>query len=105
MNSASSGCRLPLSGTIGRVGPSWTNNQDEPKEIARLPQSLPAPSHVSSEHQSPHMDSVRRWEATMKIVVVGGNGLIGTKLVTLLRQKGHDVAAASPRSGVNTITC
>jgi len=41
----------------------------------------------------------------MKIVVLGGNGLIGTKLVRLLRQKGHAVAAASPRSGVNTITC
>jgi uncharacterized protein YbjT (DUF2867 family) len=41
----------------------------------------------------------------MKIVVVGGNGFIGTKLVTLLRQQGHEVAAASPRSGVNTITC
>jgi uncharacterized protein YbjT (DUF2867 family) len=41
----------------------------------------------------------------MKIVVVGGSGLIGTKLVTMLRLQGHDVAAASPRSGVNTITC
>ena len=41
----------------------------------------------------------------MKIVVVGGSGLIGAKLVTRLRQQGHDVVAASPRSGVNTITC
>ena len=41
----------------------------------------------------------------MRIVVIGGNGLIGTMLVTLLRQQGHDVAAASPRSGVDTITC
>ena len=41
----------------------------------------------------------------MKIVVVGGTGLIGTKLVTLLRQQGHEAAAASPRSSVNTITC
>jgi hypothetical protein len=37
--------------------------------------------------------------------VVGGSGLIGTRLVTRLRQQGHDVAAASSRSGVNTITC
>lgn len=40
----------------------------------------------------------------MKIVVIGGSGLIGTNLVNRLRQKGHDVIAASPASGVNTIT-
>jgi uncharacterized protein YbjT (DUF2867 family) len=40
----------------------------------------------------------------MKIVVVGGTGLIGSKTVAILRQRGHDVVAASPQSGVNTIT-
>src|ERR1700741_5165057 len=40
----------------------------------------------------------------MKIVVIGGSGLIGTKLVNDLRQRGIDVVAASPSSGVNTIT-
>jgi uncharacterized protein YbjT (DUF2867 family) len=40
----------------------------------------------------------------VKIVVIGGNGLIGTKTVRRLRDKGHEVVAASPRSGVNTIT-
>jgi uncharacterized protein YbjT (DUF2867 family) len=40
----------------------------------------------------------------MKIVVIGGTGLIGSKLVEKLRQKGHEVIAASPASGVNTIT-
>jgi len=40
----------------------------------------------------------------MKIVVIGGTGLIGSKLVALLRQRGHEVLAASPDSGVNTIT-
>jgi uncharacterized protein YbjT (DUF2867 family) len=40
----------------------------------------------------------------MKIVVIGGSGLIGTKLVRRLQQKGHDVVAASPNTGVNTIT-
>jgi uncharacterized protein YbjT (DUF2867 family) len=40
----------------------------------------------------------------MKIVVIGGSGLIGTKLVSRLREKGHEVVAASPNSGVNTIT-
>src|SRR5215831_1866021 len=40
----------------------------------------------------------------MKIVVIGGTGLIGSKTVALLRQGGHEVVAASPKSGVNTIT-
>jgi uncharacterized protein YbjT (DUF2867 family) len=40
----------------------------------------------------------------MKIVVIGGSGLIGTKLVNNLRQRGHKVLAASPSSGVNTLT-
>lgn len=40
----------------------------------------------------------------MKIVVIGGSGLIGTKLVNTLRQQGHEVVAASPSSGVNTLT-
>lgn len=40
----------------------------------------------------------------MKIVVIGGTGLIGTKLVHNLRQRGHEVVAASPSSGVNAVT-
>ena len=40
----------------------------------------------------------------MKIVVIGGSGLIGKKLVNNLRQRGHEVVAASPSTGVNTIT-
>src|SRR5438046_5084422 len=40
----------------------------------------------------------------MEIVVIGGSGLIGSKLVTKLREHGHDAAAASPNSGVNTVT-
>ncbi|MEQ1953966.1 SDR family oxidoreductase [Mesorhizobium sp. CN2-181] len=40
----------------------------------------------------------------MKIVVIGGTGLIGSKTVERLRGKGHEVLAASPNSGVNTIT-
>jgi len=40
----------------------------------------------------------------MKIVVIGGTGLIGTKLVKNLRDRGHDVVAASPKSGVDTFT-
>src|SRR5581483_1299613 len=41
---------------------------------------------------------------SLKIVVIGGSGLIGKKLVQHLREQGHDVVAASPSTGVNTIT-
>lgn len=40
----------------------------------------------------------------MKIVVIGGSGLIGTKVVKMLRERGHEVVAASPSSGVNAVT-
>ncbi|HWX12154.1 MAG TPA: SDR family oxidoreductase, partial [Trinickia sp.] len=40
----------------------------------------------------------------MKIVVIGGSGLIGSRVVTLLGEAGHQALAASPRTGVNTIT-
>jgi uncharacterized protein YbjT (DUF2867 family) len=40
----------------------------------------------------------------MKIVVIGGTGLIGSKTVAILRQGGHEVVAASPKGGVNTVT-
>ncbi len=40
----------------------------------------------------------------MKIVVIGGSGLIGTKLVNRLRQRDHELVPAAPNTGVNTIT-
>src|SRR5919204_592700 len=40
----------------------------------------------------------------MKIVVIGGTGLIGSKTVAILRQGGHEVVAGSPKSGINSIT-
>src|SRR5499427_8774688 len=40
----------------------------------------------------------------MKIVVIGGSGLIGSKLVPKLRERGHEAIAASPNSGVDTLT-
>jgi uncharacterized protein YbjT (DUF2867 family) len=42
--------------------------------------------------------------AIVKIVVIGGSGLIGSKLVTRLPEQGHEAIAASPKSGVNTLT-
>ena len=40
----------------------------------------------------------------MKIVVIGGTGLIGSKLVKKLREHGHEAVAAAPNTGVNTLT-
>jgi uncharacterized protein YbjT (DUF2867 family) len=40
----------------------------------------------------------------MKIVVIGGTGLIGKKVVSILTAKGHEVVAASPSTGVNALT-
>jgi len=44
------------------------------------------------------------WKITMKIVVIGGTGLIGSKVVSSLRQKGQEAIAAAPSTGVDTIT-
>lgn len=50
-------------------------------------------------------DSIGNYqEQEMKIVVIGGSGLIGSRLVGILRDKGHEVLPASPDSGVNTMT-
>jgi uncharacterized protein YbjT (DUF2867 family) len=43
-------------------------------------------------------------ETTMKIVVIGGTGLIGSKLVNKLREHGHEAVAAAPNTGVNSLT-
>jgi Predicted nucleoside-diphosphate-sugar epimerases len=48
------------------------------------------------------VDSERRQD--MKIVVIGGSGRIGSKVVARLREKGHEVVAGSPSTGINTIT-
>jgi uncharacterized protein YbjT (DUF2867 family) len=50
------------------------------------------------------MVAVEKRRETMKIVVIGGTGLIGSKLVQNLRERGHDVLAAAPSTGVNSIT-
>ena len=50
------------------------------------------------------LDLSRRKGSSMKIVVIGGTGLIGSETVAILRQDGHKVVAASPQSGINTIT-
>jgi nucleoside-diphosphate-sugar epimerase len=40
----------------------------------------------------------------MTLVIIGGTGLIGSKLVTRLRERGHEAVAASPDTGVNPLT-
>ena len=49
-------------------------------------------------------DEASETKNKMKIVVIGGSGLIGSKVVNILRQRGHEVVAASPSTGVNTLT-
>ena len=58
----------------------------------------------SIEEHSPQNCLLLLGPQTMKIVVIGGTGLIGSKLVAVLRQRGQEVLAASPDSGVNTLT-
>jgi uncharacterized protein YbjT (DUF2867 family) len=50
------------------------------------------------------MRPISKGDLAVKIVVIGGTGLIGTKLVNNLRRQGHEALAASPNSGVNTLT-
>jgi uncharacterized protein YbjT (DUF2867 family) len=49
-------------------------------------------------------NELRRFVINMKIVVIGGTGLIGSKVVEKLRALGHEVVAAAPKTGVNTLT-
>src|SRR6185436_20442746 len=49
-------------------------------------------------------DEASETKNKMKIVVIGGSGLIGSKVVSILRHRGQEVVAASPSSGVNTLT-
>src|SRR5262249_1885744 len=60
---------------------------------ALLPRNTPAPRRLHQTQEHP-----------MKIVVIGGSGLIGKQLVPKLRAKGHEVLAASPSTGVNALT-
>src|SRR5262245_24167020 len=56
------------------------------------------------ERSGTHARQARTRSIAMKIVVIGGSGLIGSKLVRNLRERGHEVVAASPSSGVNAVT-
>jgi uncharacterized protein YbjT (DUF2867 family) len=68
--------------------------------LGRKPTHLLARAKILIEINGNNMHMKRN----IKIVVIGGSGLIGKKLVNNLRQRGHEVVAASPSSGVNTLT-
>jgi uncharacterized protein YbjT (DUF2867 family) len=80
----------------------WTPNKHLAirPAVAALVERVAFESHIL-EDLSPAID---KGGERMKIVIIGGTGLIGSKTVTILRQGGHEVVAASPQSGVNTIT-
>jgi uncharacterized protein YbjT (DUF2867 family) len=86
------------------IAPARASWEGDGRKVALsdyLLQYGPVPKHVISIAQLAD-DNVGRF--VMKIVVIGGSGLIGTKLVKRLRQNGHEVVAASRVSGVNTLT-
>jgi uncharacterized protein YbjT (DUF2867 family) len=61
-------------------------------------------SYVGKHKQEPKGNELRRFVMSMKIVVIGGTGLIGSKVVEKLRAQGHEAVAAAPNTGVNTLT-
>src|SRR5215207_8098625 len=62
---------------------------------------VPRPSSLGTQRPGSGRQTRR---ANMKFVVIGGTGLIGKKLIPLLRERGHEAVSASPSSGVNTLT-
>jgi uncharacterized protein YbjT (DUF2867 family) len=83
--------------------PAWTNFQDKSNRNPTWLQGFSASLGATSPRKQGHWWPEDRGKI-MKIVIIGGTGLVGTKLASKLRQKGHEVIPASPRTGVNTIT-
>src|SRR6185503_201597 len=67
-------------------------------------QRAPSSVQVNAMAECSEMPRTTMKETIMKIVVIGGSGLIGSKLVNKLREHGHEAVAASPTSGVNSLT-
>jgi uncharacterized protein YbjT (DUF2867 family) len=65
---------------------------------------LPGPRWCITDHAKRRNSDHTSERHDMKIVVIGGSGLIGSKLVTKLDEHGHEAIAASPNTGVNTLT-
>jgi uncharacterized protein YbjT (DUF2867 family) len=66
--------------------------------------AVTVPGAALSEETKRTNESLERTGIAMKIVVVGGTGLIGSKVVALLEGRGHTAVAAAPNTGVNTLT-
>src|SRR5215208_5783058 len=57
-----------------------------------------------TQNRAAHAESPTTGRHPMKIVVIGGSGLVGSQVVSKLAEHGHEAIAASPNSGVNTLT-
>src|SRR5215211_1953298 len=68
------------------------------------PAPLSGPRWCTTDHANRRDSDHTSERHDMKIVVIGGSGLIGSKLVTKLHEHGHQTVAASPNTGVNTLT-
>jgi len=62
------------------------------------------PSSIATTEVRDRAWRLHRQRSTMKLVVIGGTGLVGSRVVAKLREQRHDVVAASPDTGVNTLT-
>jgi uncharacterized protein YbjT (DUF2867 family) len=81
---------------LSPIGISPIEDTYSTTDLVALDPLSPIANGSNSKHTSERHD--------MKIVVIGGSGLIGSKLVTQLDEHGHEAVAASPDSGVNTLT-
>src|SRR4051812_44369355 len=81
---------------LGPMGIGPIEDTYSKTELLAFDPLSPIANGSNSKHTSERHD--------MKIVVIGGTGLIGSKLVTRLDEGGHEAIAASPDSGVNTLT-
>src|SRR4030095_8753354 len=92
------------------MAPQLANRQTE--SLIAIPSKWPPGSSRTARLSSSHRPvksaaasaANQSEDQSMKIVVIGGTGLIGSKLVKKLRAMGEEVLAASPDSGVNTLT-
>ena len=74
------------------------------KEFARIPSQIGWPPGLSFVTAAEHAAALTEGTQVMKFVVIGGTGLIGSKVVARLAAEGHTAVAASPQTGVDTIS-